>query len=227
MYFWSNKHGLVEHKRLLSNIFLKKNYRIDRVWGCFILLSTLYGPFKHSVSKHEGRPLECVSVCAQDRSGLVGPAASWFPSAAIRPTASNNSIHSQPELKSLTHTLMCHASGFLSGHMKTLHLKCTEHIRAKDQHLGLKWLLTHGRLILNAILRSASYKTILRLVSKVFHTARQLSKAFAQKHSTCGMVNMGCLWFLTYLQRVFHSPHSIELLATLELIRAAIGQTGV
>ncbi len=106
-------------------------------------------------------------------------------------------------------------------------LKMYKHIRAKDHYLGLKWLLTHGRLILNAILRSASYKTILRFVSKVFHTARQLSKAFAQKHSTCGMVNMGCLWFLTYLQRVFHSPHSIELLATLELIRAAIGQTGV
>ncbi len=73
----------------------------------------------------------------------------------------------------------------------------------------------------------SSYKTILMFMSKVFNTAKQLSEAFAQIHSTCGMVNMGCLWFLTYLQRVFHSPHSIELLATLELIRAAVGQTGV
>lgn len=35
-----------------------------------MLLSTLYGPFKHSVNKHEGRPLEGASACAQDRSGL-------------------------------------------------------------------------------------------------------------------------------------------------------------
>lgn len=33
--------------------------------------------------------------------------------------------------------------------------------------------------------------------------------------------------FLTYLQGVFHSSHPIELLSTLELVRAPIGQAGI
>lgn len=33
--------------------------------------------------------------------------------------------------------------------------------------------------------------------------------------------------FLTYLQGIFHSSHPIELLSTLELIRAPIGQAGI
>lgn len=70
-------------------------------------------------------------------------------------------LFTQPEHKSLTHTLslMCHVFGFLSGHMKTWHINDSKHTRVAYSEGYFKICIL---------------KTILSLMLKVFNAAKQL-----------------------------------------------------